>query len=573
MKHRLHVTVLQLRSRLSRLRVWVLLPVWLFSCVGEVYAQAKEPAVVQRISYTTAEGSGQVVIFLSHEVTYRTSTLPPDTAKGLPARFYVDLAPAGLGRTVPVRLPVREMGVERVRTAQFNPTTVRVVLDVEEVEDYRVFSLTDPYRVVVEVKGGASQRGKARTEESKRASSLLQLTEEEKIDSASVALARLQERVAELEKKQAVEAKGEGKEKRSFERRVKTLERESEGRTGRSNFIVTGFGSANYIDPRGEKGNFGVAFNPVFLYRMGDNILFESELEFELENDETEVELEYAQIDWTLNDHLTLVGGKFLLPFNAFGERLHPTWVNKLPSVPIFYGHHAGGRVLLPILSDVGVQVRGGVNLPWGMQANYSLYAVQGPRIDEHGDEHGEEAEEEMGMGPVPTLEFGRNFDDNNNNKALGFRFGLLPISNAEIGFSFMEGAYDDAGDLNFNLLGVDIAYQQGPFRLFGEWIRQTIDIERGGNVTRDGFYLQPSYRLTNLDWDRWVGAQLGPHFKRLELVFRYGLVDSTDEDQFTWGMNYWLSHSTPLKVAYELNRMRNVRDDSRILFQIAHGF
>jgi outer membrane protein len=117
-----------------------------------VFAQAKEPAVVQKIN---VEGSAQVVIFPSHEVTYRLSSLPPDMAKRLPARFYVDLAPARLDREVPRRLAAGDLGVERVRIGQFSATTVRVVLDVREVEDCRVFSLADPYRVVVEVKGKA----------------------------------------------------------------------------------------------------------------------------------------------------------------------------------------------------------------------------------------------------------------------------------------------------------------------------------------------------------------------------------------------------------------------------------
>ena len=155
MKHRLHATAVQCRSCLqsrSGLWTWVLLPVLLMICGVAVLVQAKELAIVQRVNYTPAEGIGQVVIFPSHEVTYHLSSLPPDTTNKLPARFYVDLSPARLGSEVPLSLAVGEAGVRQVRTAQFSATTVRVVLDVDEVEDCRVFSLADPYRVVVEIK-------------------------------------------------------------------------------------------------------------------------------------------------------------------------------------------------------------------------------------------------------------------------------------------------------------------------------------------------------------------------------------------------------------------------------------
>ncbi|HEX9729666.1 MAG TPA: hypothetical protein VGA37_14275 [Gemmatimonadales bacterium] len=89
-----------------------------------------------------------------------------------------------------------------------------------------------------------------------------------------------------------------------------------------------------------------------------DRILFEAEFEFELTEGVTETGLEYAQLDFLLTDHLTLVGGKFLVPFGVFGERLHPIWINKFPTAPPIYGHHVaafGADPVLPILSDVGV--------------------------------------------------------------------------------------------------------------------------------------------------------------------------------------------------------------------------
>ncbi len=40
------------------------------------------------------------------------------------------------------------------------------------------------------------------------------------------------------------------------------------------------------------------------------------------------------RVDYLATDWLVLSGGKFLTPFNTWGPRLHPGWINKLTSPP-----------------------------------------------------------------------------------------------------------------------------------------------------------------------------------------------------------------------------------------------
>ncbi|MCI5125885.1 MAG: N-acetylmuramoyl-L-alanine amidase, partial [Candidatus Electrothrix sp. AR5] len=44
--------------------------------------------------------------------------------------------------------------LKRIHTSQLDATTVRVYLDTESIADYKVFNLKDPFRVVVDVRGG-----------------------------------------------------------------------------------------------------------------------------------------------------------------------------------------------------------------------------------------------------------------------------------------------------------------------------------------------------------------------------------------------------------------------------------
>jgi N-acetylmuramoyl-L-alanine amidase len=67
-----------------------------------------------------------------------------------PRRLAVDLTPAQLDGKAMAR-PVGDAQVERVRAAQHDADTVRVVLDLAGDQDYELFRLEDPPRLVVDV--------------------------------------------------------------------------------------------------------------------------------------------------------------------------------------------------------------------------------------------------------------------------------------------------------------------------------------------------------------------------------------------------------------------------------------
>ncbi len=61
------------------------------------------------------------------------------------------LSPALVGKT----FPVEDGFLRQIRIAQYRPTVTRVVLDVEKIEDYSVFSLPNPFRLVIDIHGTA----------------------------------------------------------------------------------------------------------------------------------------------------------------------------------------------------------------------------------------------------------------------------------------------------------------------------------------------------------------------------------------------------------------------------------
>ncbi len=84
----------------------------------------------------------------------------------------------------------------------------------------------------------------------------------------------------------------------------------SEWKNTKSVSHLAGYGSAGYVNPEYGNDSFVGNFNPIFHFQYGDRVLWESELEFEIEeNGETEVALEYSTIDFFLYDNLIFRAG------------------------------------------------------------------------------------------------------------------------------------------------------------------------------------------------------------------------------------------------------------------------
>jgi len=145
---------------------------------------------------------------------------------------------------------------------------------------------------------------------------------------------------------------------------------------GSTKMLVTGYGTAGFIaQDHGGSKLFNATFNPIFLWKLSDRILFEGELEAELEGHDTSLALELAQISYLLNDYMTVGAGKFLNPMNYFVERQHMSWVNKLPDKPL-----AVYDGLTPE-ANVGFQIRGAI--PAGpTKFGYAFYVANAPELN-----------------------------------------------------------------------------------------------------------------------------------------------------------------------------------------------
>ncbi len=113
-------------------------------------------ARVENLRYWSNNRYTRVVIDVSRETSFRHHLLKKDPALGKPQRLYVDLEGSRLAGGVQKMVAIDDNLLKNVRAGQFTPEAVRVVMDIKSFDRYKIFSLRNPYRIVIDVWGDAS---------------------------------------------------------------------------------------------------------------------------------------------------------------------------------------------------------------------------------------------------------------------------------------------------------------------------------------------------------------------------------------------------------------------------------
>ena len=95
----------------------------------------------------------RVVIDADQETAYQHNLLKKDPAIQKPQRLYVDLEESLLGKDTTKVIPINDNLLSDVRAGQYTLDSVRVVIDIKSFQTYKVFSLKNPFRIVIDVWG------------------------------------------------------------------------------------------------------------------------------------------------------------------------------------------------------------------------------------------------------------------------------------------------------------------------------------------------------------------------------------------------------------------------------------
>src|ERR1700740_2547983 len=139
--------------------------------------------------------------------------------------------------------------------------------------------------------------------------------------------------------------------------------------SGGAGFLSSTQGGTNVLQP---------VLAPVLSVPLGDRWLIESradlrEVYFQQGpggpyTNEGFATLEYLQLDYNANSHLTITAGRFLTPFNIYNERISPIWISKLQDAPYVAAISTGQGY-----SD-GFMLRGNVVSTRDFDVNYEAY-------------------------------------------------------------------------------------------------------------------------------------------------------------------------------------------------------
>jgi len=373
-------------------------------------------------------------------------------------------------------------------------------------------------------------------------------------------LKRSNEKLTGYTEKDAVSASSE-REFSKLKSTVEEMKTELEGNS-KSGFQLAGYAAFDWTDAQGADNEFsGVKFAPIFHYQYGQIFQFEGELEFiSQDNGEVETELEYAAGTLFLNDYMGLQMGKFLSPLGQYVQNLHPSWINKLPSNPLGFGHDGAAPT-----SNVGIALRGGLPQVADIRSNYVVFVSNAPTYGVADD--GDVVIDASGKTTASDV-----------SKTWGGRFAVNPVAGMEIGVSgaigkAAEGITVGADTFNiardYDAYGFDIMYNANGFDFKAEHIEQHIG-ENSASALEGGKwrarYAQASYQFTSL---------------KIEPVLRYSDYHNPEQEKNQWavGVNYLFANNVIAKLAYEYNTdedddaVSSSANDNRVLAQFAFGF
>jgi hypothetical protein len=342
---------------------------------------------------------------------------------------------------------------------------------------------------------------------------------------------------------------------------------------------------------QGQHSAFAFAdFAPIFLYRSGDNILFEAGFDFTLANNAPSssgttfnFDLSFATLDYLVNDYMTVVAGNMLLPLGTYSER-SAGWLNKFPDNPL-------PRGLLPG-TGIGVQLRGAVPVGNnGQSLTYAVYGVNGPSsVDGTGNsgsldlggnvgilQAASTLPRQYGFGlPGTTFSTVGNLHANpSGGGRIGWFYPWKAHYDVELGVSGQAGEWNNLGNV-WSAVVADAAVHVGPnIELKGEYINTWAGTTDLGTIRPNGWWLQGGYKLAglNLDW---------PLVNNVELVGRYdqsndGLNPRTMVERYTAGFVYYFSNTLLFEGDYEWLHSGGPNDgffpNNLFLLQLSYGF
>jgi hypothetical protein len=283
--------------------------------------------------------------------------------------------------------------------------------------------------------------------------------------------------------------------------------------------VITGSAGFIYSNNAGQTALQPI-INPILLFPIGNKLLVEANAELQgfvarsspggSYEWQSSTSVQYLQLDYIMNSHITIVAGRFLTPFNIYNERIWPIWIRNFQDSPIIYpiGTRTAG-------SSNGGMVRGVAISRPGWLLNYTAFFSASS------------ASSNFGSG-----------------RAFGTRMGIfLPNTNLEVGTTYQRFLQDQHG----NSYGAYLAWKPTPL--------VDVKAEYAHSPQGQGYWVEAAYHFSGSGF---LGREL-KNFQpaiRGQQFFRIapGVNDElprADTQRVDFGLNYYLPHEIRLNGSY----------------------
>ncbi len=110
-------------------------------------------AVISEIRYWSNPSYTRIVIDADPFTTFEHHLLAKDSSLNKPPRLYIDLKNSRLGADIQKAIPVDDNLLSGIRAGQYTTDTVRIVIDIKSFQTYKIFPLSEPFRIIVDMWG------------------------------------------------------------------------------------------------------------------------------------------------------------------------------------------------------------------------------------------------------------------------------------------------------------------------------------------------------------------------------------------------------------------------------------
>jgi len=319
------------------------------------------------------------------------------------------------------------------------------------------------------------------------------------------------------------------------------------------------------------------AFEDVLLHRQATDIQHAT-----LGAGENEISLEFAHMDYLVNEPFNIRAGILLIPIGKF-NLLHDSPLNDLTDRPL-----VAQFVIPSTMSETGAGFYGTFYPGRTSKLDYELYFTTGPcGYDPDGTPR---INEESGTKNSRQRKCESTADgfDINNGKAVSGRLAFSPMLGVEVAGSTYYGNSSPSSYNPLSITAIDWTLQKGPFELIGEaaWSYargnsraipnntigggvptgtfltgvNTLNSFAGPPQRMNGYYIQANYHFMPSFLANWAPKRFGEG-STFTAVLRYDRVnlnmDNKGEnegnlEQISFGLNYRPVEDAVFKMSYQ---------------------